>query len=149
MQKHHRNQIIGISLVLMFLGVMMIGGIDTITGLVSSSKCGNYVCEVEENIVTCPNDCLATCGDNICEENERFTCVIDCLEARTAKIEEKAYFTGAIWLVFAASIALLLVGVAVISKPRRKTRRRKIRRSQRLRLSQKARLSKKRRSSRR
>jgi hypothetical protein len=116
----------------MFLGIMMIGGLDTITGLVSSSKCGNYVCEVEENVVTCPNDCLATCGDNICEELERYTCVMDCKEARTAKIEEKAYFTGAVWLVFAASIAMLLVGIAVLAKPKRRvTKRRRKRRTSR------------------
>lgn len=125
MQKHTKIQLLGISLVFIYLAVMVLGGLDTITGFVSSSKCGNHVCETEENYATCPNDCVGTCGNNICEEEETYTCVMDCPKARSAKIEEKAFSVGATFIVFAASVAVLVIGVALIGKPkiRRKKRR--------------------------
>lgn len=125
MQKHIRTQLIGILLVFIYLAIMMAGGIDTITGYVSSAKCGNYVCETEENYATCPTDCVGTCGNNICEQEETHTCVMDCREARSANIEEKAFSVGATWIVFAASTAVLIIGIALIGNPKKRTRRRK------------------------
>lgn len=133
MQKHIRTQIIAVSLVFIYLGIMMLGGLDTITGFFvsNSSECGNYVCETGESIVTCPDDCVATCGDNKCEEHETYTCVMDCEEARTAQIEEKAFFSTSVLMTFAACVAVMFIGIALIATPRKPASRRRKRRSSR------------------
>ncbi|MEM2115972.1 MAG: hypothetical protein QW524_03350, partial [Candidatus Woesearchaeota archaeon] len=46
-----------------------------------SSRCGNGICESNENIFTCPQDCARRtyCGDGICQPDESpFTCPQDC-----------------------------------------------------------------------
>lgn len=132
MDRQTRTQLFAISMVLLYMSIMIFSGVDTITGAISSSSCGNNVCEVEESIASCPDDCVATCGDDKCEAHETYTCVIDCAKARTAKIEEKAYFVGAVWITFAASIAVLFIAVALMGKPRKvRRRRRKKRRASR------------------
>lgn len=42
--------------------------------------CGNGMCERDEGdeTMTCPRDCIATCGDRICADGERTTCPQDC-----------------------------------------------------------------------
>ncbi len=124
-----KKQLIGLALVVVYLTVMVLFGLDNITGYVSSSKCGNYVCETEESVATCPTDCVATCGDHICEAHERYTCVIDCKDARNVKIEQRAFHTGAIWMVFTASAAIMLIAIALLEQPGVRTRRRKKRRT--------------------
>lgn len=40
--------------------------------------CGNAVCGPGETSLNCPQDCLITCGNGICESGEIITCPADC-----------------------------------------------------------------------
>lgn len=124
MKKHILTQIIAVMLLFLYIAIMVLGGADTITGYGTSDICGNYVCEIEESYATCPKDCATTCGDNKCEEHETYTCVMDCREARTAQIEEKAFFSTAVLMVFAVCTAVMFVGIALISTPSKPAGRR-------------------------
>ncbi|MFH1448540.1 MAG: choice-of-anchor X domain-containing protein, partial [Candidatus Micrarchaeota archaeon] len=50
------------------------------TAVLKPDCCGNNMCEPpEETTITCPSDCLFTCGNNICDEDEdECNCPQDC-----------------------------------------------------------------------
>ncbi len=56
--------------------------------------CGDGVCAIGENALTCPADCPSVCGDNVCAPPESYTnCLRDCPAPAGAVIETLKFAT--------------------------------------------------------
>ncbi|MCP4504357.1 MAG: S46 family peptidase [Deltaproteobacteria bacterium] len=44
----------------------------------TSAECGDGQCTGNESVTTCPADCIAECGNGLCESDEFATCPQDC-----------------------------------------------------------------------
>lgn len=108
-------------LVILALTTFAVGSNAGVTGMISSSQCGNDICESDESIGNCAVDCLHGCGDGVCDGAEEYVCQEDCTYAPTV-----VYFklnTVVLWFSALVAFVVIIYWIRPIKETKQKKRR--------------------------